>query len=114
MARVETAPQDAPSQWSETGLTLTFTDCDPVNGNFCDSVTRLALFARNTGASTRNVTVTSAADSRTGRTGDAVVALAAGAEVMFLLSQDGWDISGEFHFDGDHADVEFATVILNE
>ncbi len=71
------------------------------------------LFARNVGATSHNVTVTSAIDSFN-RTGDlGPYALAAGKVARFgpFLS-NGWDHTGRLQFEADSTDVELAVVSI--
>ena len=99
--------------WSTAGLALTWTDADVANKNETAACSQMLILARNTGGSTRNVVVTSTADTRTGRTGNATATIAAGAQWMHLISRDGWQSATEtFEFEGDHADVEFALIEL--
>ncbi len=119
MPRTTIAAQDASAGlfvYSSTGLTLTATAADASNLNRTAACTRLLLIARNTGASGRVVTITSSADARTGRTGNASLTLAAGATVMFIITKEGWqqDDAGTkyFYYEAAHAEVVFSPVIL--
>lgn len=114
MPRTAIAHQDLPSYYSQTGLALTFTAADVVNKNETTSAAQLLIIAKNThGANAYAVTVTSTADNRTGRSGDATASLAAGETRIFPVSKNGWEQSGEvIHFEGANAAIEFAVVKL--
>lgn len=70
------------------------------------------LIARNTGASTRTVTVYSVAN-RAGRTGNIVdtLAVAPAARVYGPFTKEGWiQSNGKLRFKATHAEVEFAII----
>jgi hypothetical protein len=74
---------------------------------------KTVLFARNVGATSHNVVITSSADSFN-RTGDlGPYALAAGKVARFgpFLS-NGWDHTGRLQFEADSADVQLAVVSI--
>ena len=96
-------------------VSLTFTAADAVNKN---ALTMTGdrndyLIVYNSGAGSRNTTVTSVADPNTGRTGDQTYTIGAG---LFLIlgpfPLDGWRQSsdGKLYFEGEHAEVKFAHV----
>lgn len=107
---------DPKINWSSTGTAVTETAADASNGNKTASCGRLMLIARNSGGTTRSVTITSAPDNRLGRSGDASRSLAAGETAVFFLTRDGWEQDdagdGVFYFDADHADVLFSLLML--
>lgn len=121
MPRITLPAQDASGStfpWSTAGLTLSFTAADASNKQQTAACGKLALIARNTGGSTRTVTITSAADPLTGRTGDATVNLAAGATWCHVIKKSGWqhDDAGNkyFYYEAAHSDVVFAVVKLED
>ncbi len=112
----QTEASAATFPWSATGLILTEVAADVANGNETVACGRLLLIARNSGGSSRTVTIDSAADAK-GRTGDvAAETLAAGEIRMFLLVRDGWqqEDSGtlKYWFEANHADVKFSLIEL--
>ena len=117
MPRTNIAALDASDSqfpWNTAGLELTLTAADAVNLNETPAVTKAVLVAYNSGGSTRTVTVTSVADSTTGRTGDVSKSLTTGKYWFWVLVKNGWayDDSGtyKFRFSADHADVKFAII----
>lgn len=94
---------------------LTFLAADPVNFEETEYGDRLIIVARNVSADTAyDVTLTSVASSKTGRTGTLVKELAFGDQLIIgPLGADGWRQSdGTLHFAGENADIEFAVVRL--
>lgn len=121
MPRTTITAQDASSAsfpWSTAGLTLTMTAADVTNKQRTPACQRLLLIARNTGGSSRTVIITSSADPRTGRTGDATATLAAGAIWMHVIPRMGWQHSDSgtlyFYYEASHSDIAFAAVQLEE
>lgn len=94
---------------------LTFLAADPVNFEETEYGDRVIIIARNVSADTAyDVTITSVASSKTGRTGTLVKELGFG-EILPIgpLGADGWRQSdGTLHFAGEAADIEFAVVRL--
>jgi len=114
MPRTNIPYQDANAvtfPWTVAGLTLTATAADVANKNETPACGQLLLIAHNSGASTRNITITSSPDSRFGRSGDATVVLLAGKIWCHVIVRQGWEQTGAlFYFEADHADVEFSLV----
>ena len=102
--------------WATAGVELTWTAADVANKNECPATSQMLLIAWNSGASTRNVTVTSVPDTVTGRSGDITKALAAGKYWVWKLVTNGWAYSDngvlKYRFEADHADVKFAILKL--
>lgn len=67
-----------------------------------------------TGTVTRNVTLSSVAESRTGRTGDVTFAITPSALVVFgPVRLDGWrQTTGKFNLEADSTNVSFAVIRL--
>ena len=109
MARVVHAAVETSGKYPTAPATLTFTAADATNKESTAHTGREVIIFRNSGASTRNVTVNSVADSRN-RTGDLTFTLAAGAvKAVGPLGVDGWRQStGVLHFEADHAEVLIA------
>ncbi len=122
MARATIAAQDITGSainWSQTGTLLSFTAANVTDKNKSPATGRTILIAWNSGASTRNIVVTSSADASKARTGNATRALAAGAMAMFSLVRDGWEQTDDaalpdtqWFYEADHADVKFAVLTL--
>ena len=73
---------------------------------------REILLARNSGATPRVVTITSKADTTTGRVGDVTATVAAGAIRMFgPFDQDGFRQSdGMLYFEAAHAEIIWSVI----
>lgn len=94
---------------------LTWTAADVANFEETEYGDRVVILARNVSADTAyDVTITSIASSKTGRTGTLVKELAFGAQLIIgPLGADGWRQSdGNLYFAGENADIEFAVVRL--
>lgn len=103
--------QSVPGAYSATGLIVTETAADPVNGNDVLATDNLILTVRNAGASGRLFVITSVADSVTGRTGDISVTIAAGELRQFRLQRAGWaNGSNKIVFTGAHADLKLSVL----
>lgn len=102
--------------WDTTGLEITMTAADVANQNETPAASKVLLIAYNSGGSSRTVTITSTADTATGRTGNVSSSIAAGDYWCWMLVKNGWqyDDSGtlKFRFGADHADVKFAIIKL--
>lgn len=95
------------------GKTLTWTAADVANQNAAVHTGRLIVLARNTGASARTVTVTSAAEAGLGRVGHITADSLAAAEVHAYgpFGTTGWQqADGRLYFEANHAEVEFAVL----
>lgn len=113
--RTRVTPTDAPGLYFTAGETVTETAADVSNSN---SVTmtghgRDLLLVRNSGGSTRTVTISSVADSR-GRTGDIVETLAAGElKIYGPPALEGWrQTDRQLYFAGSHSDLKFSVIRL--
>ena len=94
---------------------LTWTAADASNFEETEYSDRVIIVARNTSTDTAyDVTITSVASSKTGRTGTLVKELAFGEQLIIgPLGADGWRQSdGNLYFAGENADIEFAVVRL--
>lgn len=101
-------------RFSTTGGALTMTAADVANGNHIDTTANVTVIAHNTGGSAYTVTVTSAAESASGRTGDvSAQSLAAGEIRAILLQSNGWsDSNGQYLISASNAAVEFGVMAL--
>jgi hypothetical protein len=93
---------------------LTMTAADAANYEEVSFTGNEIIIAHNTGASERNVTISSVADSQ-GRDGDiSSYALAAGDYAVFgPFELEGWRQSGgKLYFQADNAEVKFGVVKL--
>lgn len=94
---------------------LTFLAADTTNFEETEYGDRVIIVARNFSADTAyDVTLTSVASSKTGRTGTLVKELAFGDQIIIgPLGADGWRQSdGTLHFAGENAAIKFAVVRL--
>lgn len=107
MARQTIAPAVALGPWPTGGVTVTETAANATDKEQTLCTGREIIVGRNGGGSTRSVTITSKADSRTGRTGDVTTTLAAGAIKHFgPFDPDGFrQTDGYVYFEAAHADV---------
>ncbi len=93
---------------------LAFVAADTVNFNETPLVeSKTVLVARNVGASSRTVTITSVADNNN-RTGDITAySLGAGEVARFgPFKSVGWASAGKLRFEANNAEVEFAVITL--
>lgn len=113
MARTTLTPITAPGPFAALASVLALTTCDAANGNQFKATGREMLLAYNpAGSPSAVVTVTSRALS--GRTGNAVATIAAGAYALFqMFPTDGWMQSdGYIYVDSSDAAVKLAVVKL--
>jgi hypothetical protein len=106
MARVSHTAATTSGKYPTAPTTVTATAADTTNKEQTELTGREIIIFRNSGASTRNVTITSTADDKN-RTGDVTFSLAAGA-IKFIgpLGLEGWrQSSGVLYFEADHAEV---------
>lgn len=116
MARTTLTPSVALGSYGAAGVVLTFTAADTTNQNRVLWTGRSLIIAKNTGASARTVTITSAPHGATGRLGSiSAYSIAAGATAMLgpYSNPDGWRQSdGYLYLEANNAEVEFAVVTL--
>lgn len=114
MPTTEITKTTAPGFYSTTGAALTKTAVDTVNDNHVDAVTDLLLIVWNSNAGAQTITITSQADTLTGRSGDVSAQSIAADEIrMFRLTKNGWgDSNDEIQILGSHADVKIMAVNL--
>lgn len=113
MARVTHVAQAGTGLYPTALTALTFTAADAVNFEQTAFTGRELIVVRNSHGSTAyDFTLTSVASATTGRTGDIVVELAAGAiHVVGPLGIDGWrQTNGMLYFAGENAAILFAVV----
>lgn len=94
--------------WPTVGVAITETAADASNKEQTLCTGREIIVGRNSGASTRSVTITSKADSKTGRTGDITTTIATGATKMFgPFDPDGFRQAsdGMIYFEAAHAEI---------
>lgn len=115
MPRVTLTKTAAPGAYPSAGVAITFTAADTVNKEQFVFTGREMVIARNVGASTRTVTLTSAANARGRVKHISAENIAAGAQRVYgpFTNKDGWQQSGGYFFlEANHAEVEFAVVQL--
>lgn len=114
MARTDLTKTDAPGSYADAGVAVTMAAADDVDKNQFTAEGNDLIIAHNTGASERNITITSSADAF-GRTGDiSSEAIAAGAiRIYGPLKVAGWIQSdGKVYLEADNAEVEFGVIKL--
>jgi hypothetical protein len=105
--------QNILNPFSATGLIVVESDSDVANGNDVLAEDNLILYARNSGATGRVLTISSTPDAVTGRTGDITATIAAGQVRLFKLQRAGWaTVGGKIEFDGAHAELKLAVLRL--
>jgi hypothetical protein len=114
MPTTELTGTTKPGNYSTTGAEMTMTAADVANGNHIDSSQNVLIVAHNTGGSAYTVTITSSADSVTGRTGDVSGQSLAADEIRtFFLVSDGWtDSNGQYLISANNAAVELGWIAL--
>lgn len=114
MARTVLTKTTAPSPYATAGTAVTFTAADTTNQNRFILTGRQIIIARNTGASTRTVTITSIADPIFGRSGTISAENITAGQVKVYgagLATDGWlQTDGYLYLEANHAEVEFAVI----
>lgn len=111
MARVTHTAVASTGQYPTAPYTLTATAADATNFEEVAHTGQEVIIFRNSGASTRNITVTSVADNHN-RTGNVTFTLAAGAiKAIGPLGIDGWrQTDGKLYFQADHAEVLISVI----
>lgn len=113
MARTTITKTTAPGYWSTTGAAVTMTAADVTNGNQVEAAGEVLLIVRNSGGSAYTVSINSAPDPITGRTGHvSAQSLAAGEIRIFRLIPTGWSISGWYEINASNAAVLIGAVQL--
>lgn len=112
MARVTHTAVETSGKYPTAPFTLTATAATPADDEQTALTGREVIIFRNSGASERNVTITSIADSQKNRTGNVSFTLAAGAiKAIGPLGLDGWKQSDGFlYFEADHAEVLISVI----
>lgn len=105
-------PTTPPGGRVTTGTLVTWTAATPPTDQEVDFDSGDILLARNTGGSSRTVTVYSVPTPDTGRTANVSQSLAAGAMRVFgPWSKAGWQQTNrKLKFTASHAEVEFAVI----
>lgn len=111
MARVTITPVATPDPDGDALAVATPTAADASNKNQCVSTGREIIFAYNSGASSRLVTISSVACSH-GRTGDITATVPAGELWRSRrIPQEGFrQTDGYIYFEAAHAEILFAVV----
>jgi len=113
MPRTILAANTVVGGYPTAGVTITATAADTANQNRTLHTGKEIIIARNSGASTRTVTITSLADSQQGRTGNiAAENILAGVIKTFgPFALDGWkQTDGYIYFESNHAEVLFSVI----
>lgn len=107
---------DSPNRYAGNHKALTVAAADVANGNHIVVPTagELLLIARNSGASTRTITIPSQPDAGTGRTADITAQnITAGQTLIFRLAETGWkDSNNQILVSANHAEVLFGVINL--
>lgn len=111
MARQSHTAVPGTGQYPTAPFTLTQTAADATNYEQTAHTGREVIIFENSGATLRNITITSVADNRN-RTGDVTFTLAAGAfKAIGPLGIEGWrQTDGNLYFQADHADVLISVI----
>lgn len=114
MARTDTPVTVAPGAYTSAGTLIVETAANTVDGNSFTLTGKEILKARNSGVTSRTVTVDSVPDRRAGREEDISEALAAGAERIYgPFALDGWQQSDrKLYFGANHIEVLFSVIRL--
>lgn len=115
MARTALTKTTAPGGYASAGVAITMTAADISNQNSFTAEGNDLVIAWNSGASTRTVTMTSAADPF-GRLGTiSAESIAAGAIRVFgPFPLPGWvQTDGKVYLSADHAEVKFGIIKLS-
>lgn len=99
--------------YPSAGVVAAATAADTANQNRClHTGQNFFIHARNSGVTTRAVTITSIADGQQNRTGDLSDTLTSGQSKVFgPFAVDGWRQSdGYLYFEAAHAEVLFTVV----
>lgn len=112
MARVNCPHTVAVGPWPTAGVLATVTAADATNKNETPFAGKFIIIARNSGASTRAITINSVADAVQQRSGDISDTIAAGATKTYgPFSAEGFRQSGGvLHFEAAHAEVLFTVL----
>ncbi len=108
MARQTLTAAVTTGPWPTAGVAIAETAADASNKEQTLCTGREIIVARNSGVTTRSVTITSKADSRTGRTGDVTTTLTSGQTKMFgPFDPDGFRQAsdGMVYFEAAHAEI---------
>lgn len=109
MAVTVHTPAAGTGRYPATAAALAFVDMNTADGDAFTLTGREIIIIRNTGVTSRNVTLQGVADDR-GRTAAPVFAVAAGAVIVLgPLGLKGWKAAnGRVSLLGAHADLEIA------
>lgn len=111
MARQSHTAVAGTGQYPTAPFTLTQQAADAANYEQTAHTGREVIIFENSGATLRNITITSVADNRN-RTGDVTFTLAAGAfKAIGPLGIEGWrQTDGNLYFQADHAEVLISVI----
>lgn len=114
MATTALAGTTAPGVYSQTGAPMTMTAADVANGNHIVSTKKVLIVCENTDGSTAyTVTITSVADTITGRTGSvSAQSLAAGEIRTFLLTSNGWSSNDQYLISANNASIKIGWMLI--
>lgn len=115
MPRTALTVTQIPSPYAGAGVAATETAADTTNQNSFPLTGREIVIARNAGASTRTVTITSV-DDRFGRQENIAAENIAAGELRVYgvgLALEGWQqTDGSLYIEANHADVKFTVLRL--
>lgn len=111
MARQSHTAVETSGKYPTAPTTMTATAADAVNFEETAHTGREVIVFRNSGSTTRNITITSVADNRN-RTGDITFTLANGAsKFVGPLGIEGFrQTNGKLYFQADHAEVLISVI----
>ena len=117
MPRTSLTKTTVPGPYADTGTVVTMTAADVANMNQFTLTGKEVVIARNSGATTRNITFTSVND-RFGRTNDLTNTILAGEIKVYGpgLALEGWESVASgityMYLQADHAEVLFGVMVL--
>lgn len=113
MSRVLVTPTAVTGKWPSALVTITETAADATNKNELALTGREIVIARNTGVSTRTITVTSVSDPLDNRTGNITTQNILAGKLMMLgpLAPEGWrQTDGFLYIEASNAEVVFSVI----
>lgn len=115
MAATALTVQNSPSRYTGNERDVTMSAGDAVNGNIITVNDDTLLIARNTGASTRTITIASQPDPVTGRRADITAQdIGAGKIFVYRFAKGGWaDANDQITITVSHAEVTLGIIDLS-
>jgi hypothetical protein len=111
MSRTALTPQSPPASWATALAVLTLAALDASNGNSFPATGREVVIFQNTDSGSQTATISSVGDNE-GRTGDMLLAMAAGSfAISPMLPLNGWkQTDGNIYISTTSANIKAAVV----